>query len=111
MSDKKLDRREFLKRLGIGAAATGTVLAGCDSKGNSITGSLSAQGEVPADKMTYRTNPKTGEKVSILGYGCMRWPTKQGDDGEIIALFGDKWKLAFIEKEHPELTIETLVAD
>ena len=33
------------------------------------------------------------------------------DDGEIIALFGDKWKLAFIEKEHPELTIETLVAD
>lgn len=32
-------------------------------------------------------------------------------DGEIIALFGDKWKLAFIEKEHPELTLETLVAD
>ena len=32
-------------------------------------------------------------------------------DGELIALFGDKWKLAFIEKEHPELTIETLVAD
>ncbi|MGO1777649.1 MAG: peptide chain release factor 3, partial [Corynebacterium casei] len=32
-------------------------------------------------------------------------------DGEIIALFGDKWKLAFVEKEHPELTIETLVAD
>lgn len=84
MSDKKLDRREFLKRLGIGAAATGTMLAGCDSKGNSVAGSLSAQGEVPADKMTYRTNPKTGEKVSILGYGCMRWPTKQGDDGEII---------------------------
>ena len=51
MSDKKLDRREFLKRLGIGAAATGTVLAGCDSKGNSIAGSLSAQGEVPADKI------------------------------------------------------------
>lgn len=32
-------------------------------------------------------------------------------DGEFIALFGDKWKLAFIEKEHPELTMETLVAD
>lgn len=32
-------------------------------------------------------------------------------DGEIIALFGDKWKLAFVEKEHPELTMETLVAD
>ncbi len=32
-------------------------------------------------------------------------------DGELIALFGDKWKLAFVEKEHPDLTLETLVAD
>ncbi|CAQ04535.1 peptide chain release factor 3 [Corynebacterium urealyticum] len=32
-------------------------------------------------------------------------------DGELIALFGDKWKLAFIEKEFPDLTLETLVAD
>ncbi|MDO5512598.1 peptide chain release factor 3 [Corynebacterium sp.] len=32
-------------------------------------------------------------------------------DGELIALFGDKWKLAFIEKEHPELTMEPMVAD
>ncbi|MGC3904201.1 peptide chain release factor 3 [Corynebacterium variabile] len=32
-------------------------------------------------------------------------------DGELIALFGDKWKLAFVEKEHPELTMKPLVAD
>lgn len=32
-------------------------------------------------------------------------------DGELIALFGDKWKLAFIEKEHPEFELHTLVAD
>ncbi|MDO5731426.1 peptide chain release factor 3 [Corynebacterium sphenisci] len=32
-------------------------------------------------------------------------------DGAIIALFGDKWRLSFIEKEHPEFTLETLVAD
>ncbi|SDS26588.1 peptide chain release factor 3 [Corynebacterium timonense] len=32
-------------------------------------------------------------------------------DGELIALFGDKWKLAFIEKELPHLTTEPLVAD
>ena len=32
-------------------------------------------------------------------------------DGELIALFGDKWKLAFIEREHPNLTMEPLVAD
>ncbi|AWB82270.1 peptide chain release factor 3 [Corynebacterium yudongzhengii] len=32
-------------------------------------------------------------------------------DGELIALFGDKWKLAFIERENPDLTIEPLIAD
>ncbi len=32
-------------------------------------------------------------------------------DGALIALFGDKWKLQFIQREHPEFTLETLVAD
>ena len=80
---KTISRREFLKVLGIGAAATTAAVAtGCDSKKSALTGNRSAQTEVPTDKMTYRTNPKTGEKVSLLGYGCMRWPTlgKAGGD-------------------------------
>lgn len=28
--------------------------------------------------MNYRENRKTGDKLSILGYGCMRFPTKNG---------------------------------
>lgn len=32
-------------------------------------------------------------------------------DGELVALFGDKWKLAFIEKEHPEFELFPMVAD
>ena len=87
MSEQKdINRREFLKRLGIGAVATTTALAGCDTKSNPMVAGRMAQGEVPTDKMTYRTNPKTGEKVSVLGYGCMRWPMKPADDGngEII---------------------------
>ena len=32
--------------------------------------------------MTYRQHPTNGDKVSILGYGCMRWPLKQGSDGK-----------------------------
>ncbi|WP_442942957.1 peptide chain release factor 3 [Nocardia sp. NBC_01503] len=31
-------------------------------------------------------------------------------DGVMLALFGDKWKLAYIQKEHPTLTLEPLVA-
>ena len=83
MSEQKnINRREFLKRLGIGAAATTTALVGCDTKNNPVTGNRTAQGEVPTDKMTYRTNPKNGEKISVLGYGCMRWPMKPADDGD-----------------------------
>ncbi|MCQ9352620.1 peptide chain release factor 3 [Corynebacterium sp. 153RC1] len=32
-------------------------------------------------------------------------------DGQLVALFGDKWKLAFIEKEHPEFELFPMVAD
>ena len=31
-------------------------------------------------------------------------------DGALLALFSDKWRLQYIEKEHPELTLEPLVA-
>ncbi len=31
-------------------------------------------------------------------------------DGALLALFSDKWRLQFVEKEHPELTLAPLVA-
>lgn len=80
--DKKgLNRRDFLKRLGAGASVLGVGLVGCDSKNNVVTGNQTALPDIPVDKMEYRTNPKTGEKVSLLGYGCMRWPTVGGGGG------------------------------
>ena len=33
--------------------------------------------------MLYRTLGKTGEEVSVLGYGCMRLPTAGGDYGKV----------------------------
>lgn len=79
--NKGLDRRGFLKRLGAGASVVGVAMAGCDSKNNAVTGNQTTQTEIPTDKMEYRPNPKTGEKVSLLGYGCMRWPTISGGSG------------------------------
>lgn len=35
--------------------------------------------------MNYRINPKNGDKLSILGYGCMRFPTKGNAIDEIEA--------------------------
>jgi len=67
-----INRRDFLKIVGISTASAAPLLSGCSSQGtgSEATGAL---GEVPTDKMTYRTSPK-GDKVSLLGYGCMRWP-------------------------------------
>lgn len=79
----QIDRRAFLKRLGGGAVALSAVtLAGCDVKSPSAsTSGTPAGGPIPTDRMTYRVNPKTKEKVSLLGYGCMRWPDVNGGVG------------------------------
>lgn len=79
-----MSRRDFLRIAGIGVSATGLAFAGCDKASrNAVV--TDKQGSLPEGEMTYRTNPKTGERVSLLGYGCMRWPTLSGDsarDGE-----------------------------
>jgi len=77
---KDISRRDFLKMAGIGAATTAAALYGCKPK-NTVSAEGGSVGEVPADKMTYRTNHNTGDKVSLLGYGCMRWPLRQKADG------------------------------
>lgn len=71
MDNKILSRRSFLKAVGLGGA---TVAAG--SIVSCATGEKQENPtEPPVGQMTYRTNPKNNEKVSILGYGMMRLPT------------------------------------
>lgn len=80
----KIDRRNFLKILGGGAAVTAASLVGCGPINRSRGGVATA--EVPTDKMTVREDPKTGAKVSLLGYGCMRFPTlpTPEKDGNVV---------------------------
>ena len=74
---KDISRRSFLKLLGGGAVTTAAVLTGCKSKTESkAVSEYARQVEPPIGKMTYRINPKTNEKVSLLGYGMMRLPSK-----------------------------------
>lgn len=74
---KEITRRDFLKMVG-GAGAATVGLAGCGRSKENV-GTLESSGEIPTDRMTYRTNPTTGDRVSILGYGCMRWPTRTAE--------------------------------
>lgn len=72
-----INRREFLGIAAGAAAVTAAAVSGCGDPDKVSGGNLTASvnKEVPTDKMTMRTNPKTKDQVSLLGYGMMRLPT------------------------------------
>ena len=80
---KNIDRREFIRTAGTAAAVMSGlgIAAGCRNKADQ-TGAL----QTPAEEgdMTYRTNNGNGDVVSILGYGCMRWPMIKDENGKDI---------------------------
>ena len=69
-----MDRRDFLKISG--AASLGAVLSGSAK-------AQSAGGQTPGN-VALRENPVNGDKVSLLGFGCMRWPMIKDDKGKDI---------------------------
>lgn len=77
-NDVTISRRQFLKTLGGGIAAAAAVSACGGSNQKSATGSSNA--DATTGQMTYRTDLH-GQQVSLLGYGCMRFPTKSGASG------------------------------
>ena len=72
-NNKEISRRSFLKLMGA-AGATAVGVASCDGKKDGTN----AVEEIPTGQMTYRTNPSTGDKVSLLGFGMMRLPSVGG---------------------------------
>lgn len=70
-SKKNITRRGFLKIAGLAGVATG--LASC------VGGNLNTVDENDiVGGMTYRDNPTTGDRVSLLGFGMMRLPSIDG---------------------------------
>ncbi len=80
MAKNNINRKDFLKVVG---GATALSFVGCAS-GNQQEQD-SPLGEVPKGKMEYRNTPK-GDKISLLGYGCMRWPllSSPAENGNIV---------------------------
>lgn len=77
-SKKQIGRRDFIKILGIAGAATAGLVScgGKNAEENKKSSGINGT-------MTYRSFPSLGnDKVSILGYGCMRWPTVPSPDGK-----------------------------
>lgn len=85
--DNNINRRDFMQRLGAAALVAGGVgMVACNRGGrDGKSSSQAAEAMAEIGEMTYRTNHSTGDKVSLLGYGCMRWPTvKNGNDGDEV---------------------------
>lgn len=69
-----INRRDFLKIMGAGTVTATAALYGC---GN---GNTTENDTLPEGTMTYRRNGH-GNNISLLGYGCMRWPNRKNADG------------------------------
>ena len=67
-----------MKVAGTGALALGAAAACKPGSGRKVKDAEVSEG------MPLRTNPNTGDKVSILGYGCMRWQMTAGPDGKQV---------------------------
>jgi len=72
-----MERRDFLKISGAGALALGAAAAGCAPK-------KTASPDEGPEEMVYRENPVNGDKVSLIGFGCMRWPMVEKDGTRVI---------------------------
>ena len=70
---KTINRRDFFKTTGLAALA----ISGLNAFGKS-------DDSTTPEGMTYRTNRSSGDKVSLLGYGCMRWPMAKDENGKDI---------------------------
>ena len=89
-----MKRRDFIKTAaaaGIAGAVAGCKIPGNKAPGTTQEGESGHSGLVQESSgMTYRTNPKTGEKVSLLGFGMMRLPMTEGEvDQETVNEFVD----------------------
>ena len=68
---KNISRRDFFKLSAASVAVTGlSACANSEKKAAAVA--------EPTGEMTYRTNPSTGDRVSLLGFGMMRLPSVGG---------------------------------
>ena len=77
MGKNDISRRDFLRTM----AASGAAVAGLSACAGKPENASGAEG---SGTMTFRTNPNTGDKVSLLGFGMMRLPfikDKKAEDG------------------------------
>ena len=81
-----MNRRQFLQRLGMGAGSALAMMA--MEPLNVLAGNSAKPGQLKYDadenKMTYRVQHGSGEKISLLGFGMMRLPDDQEQVDQLV---------------------------
>ena len=77
-----MGRREFLRRIGIGAGSAMALMA-LEPLG-AIAGENKTRSNASDVKMTYRVQHGSGEQISLLGFGMMRLPNDQEKVNELV---------------------------
>ena len=81
-----MNRRQFLQRLGMSAGSALAMMA--MEPLNVLAGNSAKPGQLrynaDENKMTYRVQHGSGEKISLLGFGMMRLPDDQNKVDELV---------------------------
>lgn len=80
MNNDEFSRRDFLKKLGGASLVATAVMTGCANAEGQKDKDNKTKRDTVTGGMTYRKDSH-GEEVSLLGFGCMRLPTKGGVSG------------------------------
>ena len=77
-------RRQFLRRLGIGAGASLAFMAMEPLQAFGMGKRETAEAVSERNRMTYRVQHGSGEQISLLGFGMMRLPDNQDEVNELV---------------------------
>ena len=78
-----MSRREFLRRLGMGAGSAMALMA-LEPLEVLAVGNRREGKQAEENRMTYRVQHGSGEQISLLGFGMMRLPDNQDEVNELV---------------------------
>jgi hypothetical protein len=79
--EQNMNRREFLRRVGIGAGSAMALMA---LKPIKAFAQNEKKGDASPIRMTYRVQHGSGEQISLLGFGMMRLPNNQDEVNQLV---------------------------
>lgn len=82
MKSSEMSRRKFLRKLGVGAGSAFAMMA--MEPLTSLASNRDNSTNAVNNPMTYRVQHRSGDKISLLGFGMMRLPDSQDEINRLV---------------------------